>query len=206
MTNTPLQPRSQQTLDNILQAATDLLEEKSFEEMTIQDIVGRAGCSVGAFYGRLKDKDALLHALDAHYVDGQLASIRAWLEAQAASPSPDLASLLQSLMAHIQQSLLQHLGLLRMLILRVRLYPDPRFRDQEARLNEILPTIAQVILQHRDEIAHPDPETAVMVGFLQAYMAMREFLAWTHLGATFPLDNAGMVREFTRSFHSYLRS
>lgn len=48
----------------MLDAAEAVMEEKSFDEATIGEIVGRAGLTVGAFYARFADKDALLACLE----------------------------------------------------------------------------------------------------------------------------------------------
>ena len=64
----PQQTRSRETLDRILDAAERVLDEKSFTEATLAEIMERAGVTVGAFYRRFPDKDALLHLLDEQYV------------------------------------------------------------------------------------------------------------------------------------------
>jgi AcrR family transcriptional regulator len=48
----------------MLDAAEEVMEEKSFDEATIGEIVGRAGLTVGAFYARFDDKNALLACLE----------------------------------------------------------------------------------------------------------------------------------------------
>src|SRR3954462_15085916 len=63
----PQQSRSRETLDRILDAAERVLEEKSFTEATLAEIMERAGVTVGAFYRRFPDKDALLHLLDERF-------------------------------------------------------------------------------------------------------------------------------------------
>src|SRR2546430_7916872 len=63
----PQQTRSQETLDRILDAAERVLDEKSFTEATLAEIMERAGVTVGAFYRRFPDKDALLHLLDERF-------------------------------------------------------------------------------------------------------------------------------------------
>src|SRR3954465_8136798 len=63
----PRQARSQMTLDRILDAAERVLDEKSFTEATVAEIMVRAGVTVGAFYRRFPDKDALLHFLDERF-------------------------------------------------------------------------------------------------------------------------------------------
>ena len=65
----PLQQRSQQTLERILQAAEACIAEVGFEGATIADIVKRADSSVGSFYTRFKDKDALLRCLLDRFVE-----------------------------------------------------------------------------------------------------------------------------------------
>src|SRR5947207_2862540 len=63
----PQQVRSRETLDRILDAAEQVLEEKAFGEATLAEIMERAGVTVGAFYRRFPDKDALLHHLDERF-------------------------------------------------------------------------------------------------------------------------------------------
>jgi len=63
----PQQARSRASMNQMLDAAAQLLETKTFDELTIAEVVQQAGASVGAFYGRFKDKDALLQALDERF-------------------------------------------------------------------------------------------------------------------------------------------
>lgn len=58
-----LQPRSQKTRDAILAAMAEKLTAGSLERATVQEIANAAGVSVGAFYGRYKNKDAATVAL-----------------------------------------------------------------------------------------------------------------------------------------------
>src|SRR5258705_11202891 len=57
------QQRSLQTFDRLLTAAEELMSEKPFDEVSINDICTRAGHSVGAFYRRFESRDGLLHVL-----------------------------------------------------------------------------------------------------------------------------------------------
>src|SRR3954464_11093701 len=63
----PQQSRSQETLDRILDAAEQVLAEKAFGEHTLAEIMERAGVTVGAFYRRYPDKNALLRHLDERF-------------------------------------------------------------------------------------------------------------------------------------------
>lgn len=59
----PRQARSQATLERFVEATRQLLEQQSFEEITVADIVERAERTVGSFYARFDDKYAVLHVL-----------------------------------------------------------------------------------------------------------------------------------------------
>jgi AcrR family transcriptional regulator len=59
----PRQQRSQETLERILEAAEACISEVGFRRATVAEIVKRADSSVGAFYSRFADKDALLRVL-----------------------------------------------------------------------------------------------------------------------------------------------
>src|SRR6185436_14033987 len=59
----PQQARSQKTLERLLDAAEELIAERGVASVTVSEVVRRAGSSVGAFYARFPDKDALLATL-----------------------------------------------------------------------------------------------------------------------------------------------
>jgi AcrR family transcriptional regulator len=63
----PVQERSARTLERIVEATEDLLRTKSFESVTVRDIVQRAKCPIASFYARFKSKDDLLPHLYERY-------------------------------------------------------------------------------------------------------------------------------------------
>ena len=60
---TPQQSRSRLTLERILSSSTALITEKSYEEVSIAEIAERARISVGGFYSRFENKEALFGTL-----------------------------------------------------------------------------------------------------------------------------------------------
>jgi AcrR family transcriptional regulator len=62
------QRRGEQTRDRLLAAGQRLIAQRDFDTMSVAEIAEAAGCSVGAFYQRFRDKDAFFGALVAHYV------------------------------------------------------------------------------------------------------------------------------------------
>jgi AcrR family transcriptional regulator len=59
----PRQARSQATLERFVEATRQLLDERSFDDITVADIVHRAERTVGSFYARFDDKYAVLYEL-----------------------------------------------------------------------------------------------------------------------------------------------
>lgn len=57
------QIKSQNTRNKILQAAAELFSEKEYDAVSVADIVERAQCSVGAFYGHFKSKEIMVTRL-----------------------------------------------------------------------------------------------------------------------------------------------
>lgn len=57
----PRQARSAATLNRIAGAASELLAVRTPSEVSVRELVRRAGTSVGAFYARFDDKETALH-------------------------------------------------------------------------------------------------------------------------------------------------
>ena len=65
--NIPRQPRSQQTVDLILDTAAILFAEMGYENATTNAIADKAGMSIGTLYRYFPDKNAILKALADRY-------------------------------------------------------------------------------------------------------------------------------------------
>ncbi|MGY6502409.1 MAG: TetR/AcrR family transcriptional regulator [Acidimicrobiales bacterium] len=59
----PRQARSEETLNRFLDATIELLKLRPFSEVSVNDIVERAGRTVGSFYARFDDKTGVLRVL-----------------------------------------------------------------------------------------------------------------------------------------------
>src|SRR5262245_10434153 len=77
LTAEPRQNRSRETLERFAAAAEALLAERSFERITVEDIVRRAARPVGSFYARFKSKEALLPLLQERHDQAAEQAIRA---------------------------------------------------------------------------------------------------------------------------------
>lgn len=69
------QQRSRQQRDRLLKAGERVFAARGFADAHISEIVGQAGCSIGSFYRRFKDKEALFLALQGDMYDKAHANI-----------------------------------------------------------------------------------------------------------------------------------
>jgi AcrR family transcriptional regulator len=163
--NPPKQPRSRRTLERIVKAALDILEEEGPAGVTVQAVVARARSSVGSFYARFGGKDDLLEYLGSRVWD---AALERWNEAVAARSwsEMDLEALIAGavgLLFGVRRSRVEQLHALDRLAGRTGAYEA--FRDH------LLGDLETLILERRAEILHASPELAVRVG-LRAVMGV----------------------------------
>jgi AcrR family transcriptional regulator len=199
----PQQARSQETLDRILAAAEALVAEKGFEDTPVSEIVRRAGSSVGAFYARFDDKDALLHALAVRFVDQAMATADAALDPtrwQGAQASEILHAVVRFLVSiYREQS-----GIIRAFVMRNR--TDPEFRARQDRLSLYVSTrVSELLLARASEIRHPDPERAVRFGLMLVFSALEDVMLFGEMrSSTLTLSDDEFACELARAYLAYL--
>ncbi len=199
----PVQDRSRETLDRILDAAARRLETRSFGELTIGDVASAAGCSVGAFYGRLRDKEGLLQALDGRYFAEFEELLREFVESDLVA-SGTLLQVLAELSGLLLAFHGRQRGLLRALILHARTHTDAAFRSREERLWKHLPRLTDRLLRFRSELPHADPQRALALAVLQMLYAVREMTLWPGVARHAPLQGDALAGELARAAHVYL--
>lgn len=161
--NVPKQSRSRQTLERIVQAALEILEEQGYVALTVKAVVERANSSVGSFYARFSGKEDLVDYLGEKVWDQAL---ERWDEAVTAREWSEID------LQHIAEgsiALLVDIGVSRAVYLRA--LDQARGTDGQAYSrfrNRLLGDVGAILLTHRREIAHPKPELAVKLGLLAA--------------------------------------
>ncbi len=193
------------TLDRILDAAERVLDEKSFTEATVAQIMERAGVTVGAFYRRFPDKDALLHMLDDRFFrevkergDAVLDPIR-W-------NGESIADILIALARAAVEIYTAKRGIARGLFLRARVDPVIQATGREMNAH-FIERLRALLLDpaRRAEITHPDPERAVSLGFMMFFGALRET---TVFGEIWPdhdeIVGSDLADEMARLYLCYL--
>lgn len=170
----PLQARSRKTLARIVEASRALIEQRGLESLTVQDVVARARISVGSFYGRFSGREELLR-----YLDEELGAREQGRWEEALRDGQAGAGLEMRVRAIVELLL-------------------SSAADVSAETHERLRAAAAgALLAHRREIRHPDPESAVALGYAATLGAAR------HRPAAWPGDR--LAGELARMWLGYLR-
>lgn len=200
----PQQARSRKTMNQILNAAAKILEIKNFQDLTIAEVVQQANTSVGAFYGRFKDKEALLQALDERFFQEFEEAVNTLL-APTHWQDKSIAYIVEDVTRLIAHTYSKDRGVIRSLNLKARLHGDSHFMSREQRAwNVLYPRFQEILLSRRDKISHPNPALAIQLGFKQMFYCMREILLWESLRGDTPYDHEELVLELTRTYLAYL--
>jgi AcrR family transcriptional regulator len=146
-----------------------MLEGASFDELSVAAIARRARSSVGAFYGRFPDKEALLLHLAEVYAEEARGAMQALGEREAG-----LAEEVRGVVGFVVGFHRERAGLVRALLLEARGRPRGRVAERVRRMKGLPTTLERRILAHRAAIGHPDPARAVAEGFFVVLSAVRE--------------------------------
>lgn len=200
----PKQARSRDTLDRILAAARQALEQKNFEETTLSEVVERAGVTVGAFYHRFPSKQALLEYLERE----AYGSMRSALTSVFAAPESDVVTLAQLLRRFVTaqaRMYRENRGALRAILLKSRSDPERQARRVEF-TREVLGTAVEWMLTQPGDVKHPDPATALQVALLFVSSALRDVILfdenWVTAG-TDAISDERLAEELTRAALAY---
>jgi AcrR family transcriptional regulator len=154
----PRQARSHLTLGRILDAAEALLREKRWEDATVAEIARRAGSSVGAFYSRFRDKDALLSALHERFIEEAIATADASMSEERWA-NASICEIVRELVAFQVRLQDQHAGLWR--AMAVRATESEEFQARGQRMSKHMEELfTRLVVSRRHEILHPIPVVA----------------------------------------------
>ena len=184
--NAPLQERSAKTLERIVEATEDLLRTKSFEEVTIREIVGRAKCPIASFYARFKSKDDLLPHLYERY-DARVGPALAAKLAGFDVTELDLAEAVEICVDLIVSGYTTDKWLIREVALFARRNPGAIGSDVRKERTTMHSKAAQLFGYFAKDIEHRDAVRAAEVGIFMVASVAREsvlFGAAPHAAAT----------------------
>lgn len=148
----PKQARSRRSYERILDATAELLADRSFDEITVDEIVERAGYTKGAFYHRFDGKDVLLRHLVARLTAGALEAWEAFLDPSAWSDA-ELQVFLEAFVGRLVAIYSRSAHLMRAFVRAAERGSDDAIRATSVELNRrVLDGFVEVLESRRDEL------------------------------------------------------
>lgn len=201
----PAQKRSRETMDRFAEALEALLRTRTFEEISIHDIIRRSGRPIGSFYARFGSKEALLPLLYQRYHERLEQVFRTRLE-RVKWDDLDLHQTVLKMVEFLVGLYDEDRGLIRAVALFARTRPDALPADVVPHRRRIYDLPVQILTHHREQIAHADPEDAIRFGIFMVSSVARDKILFgdaPHARIT-PINRQSLRRELSRALHSYL--
>jgi AcrR family transcriptional regulator len=201
----PQQERSRRTQERLLRAAEAVFAKRGIGRATVGEICAHAGVAVGTFYGRFRDKDALLRAYYERFFQRGVEAVAADFSSERWKGRP-ASEIVAAWVAWRVERYDRRRRLLRALLLWVRAHPSPEFRRQATRARPgIGGAFMRLLLERRAELRHPDPEQAArFVLVLVESTTLDALLFAGHRGPDLLFDAKELQTELTRAALAYL--
>lgn len=186
----------------IIDTAERMLEERGFEAVSVSEIARRARSSIGAFYARFEDKDALMHHLDQKHAEALIDRVRAYSE-DVRWQDATIAAFVMEVVRFLVGFFKEHRAVLRALAMRAS--RDASASEGTQRINSRVPELIRLVLSRRTEIAHPSPDLAVYLGFIMVLGALRERILFPETCPTqIPVSDALFADELAKAYLAYI--
>jgi AcrR family transcriptional regulator len=181
----------------MLDAAESLFAAGGPDALTVEAVIETAGTSAGSFYARFGDRDGLFEALHERFIHRMKGLVEGVGAAGLAQPT--LAAAVGVAVAGSLQLARQHRESLLFFI--VHKATDERLRQQGIAANHAFAAVfRQVVLHHRQEIQHSNPEQAADVAFRMLFALIVQRVMFEPRDLTGrPMPEQAFVAEVSRS-------
>jgi AcrR family transcriptional regulator len=204
----PQQARSRESLERLMKAAREILNEKGLDAATVPKVAARAGLSPGSVYRRFPNKDALMRAV----ILQTLAALDASTASALTSELAERLSLQAFAEIMVRQSLAaqrRNAKMLRAMHQFILSHPNVGFKKKAAELNaRSIQRVADFLLLKRSEMNHPDPRKAAPFALMLVGFALQEIVVFDALPGVqdprLPKTDDELVEELARAFLRYL--
>lgn len=155
----PQQDRSKRTMERILDAAEGIIRERGVAALTVPAVAQAARSSVGSFYARFADKEALLRTLHERACEQSILTAQAALDPARWQGVPT-AEVIRAFVGFAVRLMAERRPM--MLAFSAELAADAGFAERRARTAAAIGrALAGILGPRRAEIGHPDPDRAV---------------------------------------------
>jgi AcrR family transcriptional regulator len=166
----PLQRRSREAWDRVLDAGVALLEEGGYEAFTIAAVCERAQVAPRALYARVDNKDALFLAVYEHGMS-RVRTDQAVFAEGARWEGMSAEEIAVRAVREVADIFRRHAALLRSVVLISGVHPEV-YRRGARYSQELGDQFTALLLQVGAEIDQPDPEAAVRAAFNAVFSAL----------------------------------
>ena len=199
----PTQLRSQQTLERIMLSSTRLISERSYDDVTIADIAAEAEISVGAFYSRFRNKEALFSKLRENLAQETQSRINDALATDWSEIS--LHDLLLNIVTNNVELYEKYRGVLTAIYLSTRVLNSSKNDELDSYNQNIVSQIETLLLRKRDELRHARPRVAIRMAIACMASMLREAIVFNDRSLyPKPRDSVTVSRHVTRVIYQYL--
>jgi AcrR family transcriptional regulator len=185
------------------QAGAEVLRDVGYEGFTLQEVSRRAKVSIGSIYARAASKEALFIAIMEREL-ARLAAEERQIDVTARREDLRGRELVVALVEEMAGVALRNADTLRVFMHRAVVDRDVWERGSEG-LRHFAKTFETALLQHREDITHPDPELAIDIAFRFTYDTLARRISH---GPSFesdrPLSEDALVAELARAAADYL--
>lgn len=198
----PLQRRSQESLERVLNAGFEVLRELGFEGFTVHEVSRRAGVSIGSIYSRVPSREALIMAIYERVMTWT--EEREAIERDGARYDLEPRERIELIVTDMATTMLAHADTLRVFMRQAPLNPEFLERGSE-KSQDTARLFADAMLARREDINHPDPELAVDIVWRMTYNTIaRRITHGPDFESPHPVDEAALIREMARAAVAYL--
>ncbi len=195
----PRQERSRFTVEQILEAAARVFEERGYARGTTNHIAQRAGVSVGTLYQYFPNKDAILVALSMRHM-AQAKDVLAEMLAAPPTTPRDMDAFLERVF-RTMLALHTHAPRLHQVLFDEAPWP-PELRDAMHRVNAIMVERVAALLEAVEGLDLPHPRTTAWL-----LVEITECLAHQYVIHPPPgIEEETFVREVVKLLGGYLRT
>lgn len=165
----PRQERTRRAWARVLDAGVSLVEEGGYEAFTIAALCEKAQVAPRALYDRTTSKDALFLAVYEHGISRVAAdqSVFADTDRWQALPADELIT---AAVTELTDLFRRHAAFLKPVLLLSGAHPEV-LRRGRAHVHALADVFTALLLTVRDEITHPEPDTAARQCFATVFSA-----------------------------------
>ena len=196
------QIRSQDTQRKLMAAVHHCLQSKFFEHISIKELCDHAGVSVGTFYRRFKNKEALLPLL---YQDFG-SELTQWIEQLEQMPFKTLADAMQEITLKTHDFFVANRSLFRTIHLNSRLHTDIVAGEALIDRRLLYSRISHILLSFSDDINAIDKSAAANMVIFTMITALLDKVLYPDItpSVACELDSVALCDELTKMLLLYL--